>query len=405
MRQPNHRPHIELQLVLSLCMALLWLHASETNAADPLEKELQRALATEVGRQDLPGAIAAVRLAGGPPITVAAGFAERASAIPMEPTHRMLGASIGKTFVAALALALADEGKLALDQRIAHWFGREPWLARLPNGDEITVRMLLNHTSGVPDHVRSSRFLQLRAQGVAADRIFTPLELIGFVLDEAPLFRPGTGFAYSDTNYILAGLILEASGARPVFEAIHERFLLPLALARTNPSNARKLEKLATGYTLAEDAETALVKAGLLLYNPASEWTGGGLVTNPHDLVLWSRALYRGEALHGDYLSELLAPGTREFLPAPYASVFQQYGLGVMLRETAFGRAYGHTGGIPGYSSISSYFPEHDVAVAVMTNRSEGVDRVALERALLAVLACEPNTKRKDASRCMALSR
>ncbi len=107
-------------------------------------------------------------------------------------------------------------------------------------------------------------------------------------------------------------------------------------------------------------------------YNPATEWTGGGLYSNPQDLVRWAKLLYEGRAIEGDYVHELLHSGYRG------ADATAVYGLGAYQYQTSFGAAYGHGGWIPGYNSAMRYFPVERFALAFQINRSYDNDLPAI---------------------------
>jgi D-alanyl-D-alanine carboxypeptidase len=122
---------------------------------------------------------------------------------------------------------------------------------------------------------------------------------------------------------------------------------------------------------------------GELVFDPNTEWTGGGLVTNPQDLVVWAKALYEGRALRREYTRELLTPG---YHPMPKELDDRTaYGLGVQMRMTTLGPVYGHGGYWPGFNSLMGYFPEHGIAVAVQVN-SEGLSGETLQGHLVSVV-------------------
>lgn len=336
-------------------------------AVDPLPVRFQAELDRLRGQLDLPGVTAAYLLPGAVAAAFASGSADRELSLPATVETRMLSGSTGKTFVAALALALQQEGKVDLDDPIARWLGEEPWFARLPNGPAITVRMLLNHSSGLADHVYSEAFgaalLHLRP-----DQQFAPADLIAFILDSPPLFVAGQGYSYSDTNYILAGLILERAGGAPYYQQIQHRFLYPLGLVLTAPSPGRVHPGLAQGY-LSPDGGLAGLGAttldhGLFRFDPGSEWTGGGLVTSPRDLVRWASALYGGRAIGTAAVEEMLA----SIAPGSGKGERSGYGLGVYVWRGEYGPEYGHGGWFPGYRTSFAFYPEHGVAVAAQTN-------------------------------------
>lgn len=181
-------------------------------AADPsgLKTQFQSVLEELHEQYPFPGATAAYSLPDGTVEVVATGLADVESETPMTPHSRMLAASIGKTFVGATAIALEQSGRLNLDEPIARWLSDRTWFSRLPNHESITLRQLLTHSAGLPDHVYSERFAQAyRERWQSATNPFSPDALIDFVLDQPSLFSPGEGWAYSDTGYILVGLIIE----------------------------------------------------------------------------------------------------------------------------------------------------------------------------------------------------
>jgi len=342
--------------------------------AQTLEQQFKAELDALHSEYGFPGATAAWILPGGEAGVVATGFADVEHEIPMTPKARMLAASIGKTFVGATALSLMQEGRLELDAPISQWLADRTWFSRLPNHDTTTLRHLLNHTSGIPNHVDTGEFTEaFAARWRSYANPFPPDALIDFVLDRPPLFEPGEGWAYSDTGYILAGLIIEAATGQSYYEEVQRRFLDPLHLDLTSPSDQFELTGLATGY-LAPDNVLNLptrttTRPGVLVWHPGVEWTGGGLVSNSRDLVVWAKALFEGEAMEGPYRDTLL-----QSVPVAGDVPDIRYGLGIGIYRTGpAGPTYGHGGWIPGYTSSLRYYPDHRIAVAFQINTDIGV--------------------------------
>jgi len=340
-------------------------------AADPAAA-FRHALEALHAEHGFPGATAACVLADGSVLIAATGLADVDAGTPMRPDDRMLAASIGKTLTGAMALALSRQGRLGLDDRLAEWLGDEPWYERLPNHGTITLRHLLRHRSGVPDHVYDEAFGTEFVQRLATGRSFAPRELIGYVLDEEPLFPPGEGFAYTDTGYVLLGLVIEKATGESYYDGVTRRFLEPIGLAQTSPSDRRDLAGLVPGY-LADDnpfglpAKT-LTEDGLLVFHPGLEWTAGGFVSNSRDLARWGAALFGGVAMPGDYLPLLLASA-----PIDPTRPAARYGLGVAeFRGGHFGDVYGHAGWIPGYTSSLRHYTDHGVTIAFQVNTDIG---------------------------------
>ncbi len=356
-------------------LALLSVFVGSAAPADePSSHAAFRAALTRLHAEaGFPGAVAAFARADEPIHVVAVGLSDVESAKPMREDHRMLSGSTGKSFTAAVALSLAQEGRLDLDAPISRWLGDAPWFADLPGGSAITPRMLLRHQSGLRDHVHDPAFQArvARALPTNPDVALPPADLIGFVLDDAPLFAPGTGYAYTDTGYIIAGLVIEAVTGEPYFATLKRRFLEPLGLELTMPADRRDLPGLASGYISGQgmfDLPPKVTEDGTLVYNPASEWTGGGLATNAGDLARWAIALYEGQAMQGPYLDTLLDAVPKDASQRRLHGEDVAYGLGVTLRTTDLGPAQGHRGWTPGYLSVFEYYPDHRLAVALQIN-------------------------------------
>lgn len=164
----------------------------------------------------------------------------------------------------------------------------------------------------------------------------------------------------------------------------------PLHLASTALADRRDLPGLAAGYIGGEapfGLPPKVTAEGRLLYNPATEWTGGGLVTTAADLARWAKALYEGEALSGDYLGDLLDAVPKDSTQQARYGPDVRYGLGVTIRPTDLGTAYGHQGWAPGYLSVFEYYPEHEIAIALQVNESGSHDMAAYALRLARVVA------------------
>jgi len=289
--------------------------------------------------------------------SVATGVADLQTSVPMKTTDRLLAGSIGKTFVSALALQLVQESKLNLDDKISKWLGTESWFSQLPNAKDITLRMLLNHTSGIENHVDVGSFQKQLFKSAAHN--IKHEELIAYVLNKKPLFIAGQGYNYGDTNYILAGMVIEKATGRDLYELITERFLRPLKLDRTIPSNSLTLPEVANGYLEAKP----VVVGGKFTINPQWEWAGGGFASTAEDLARWGYLLYGGEVLPAASMDQLFTTSA--------IGEGTAYGLGAMITRSKWGRAYGHDGEFPGYVSDLRYYSKYKIAISVMVNSDE----------------------------------
>jgi D-alanyl-D-alanine carboxypeptidase len=324
-------------------------------------------------RYGFPGATAAIALPDGTIMSAATGFADIEAGRAMTTETPMLAASIGKSLVAATVLTLESEGLLARDDLLSAHLGDRPWFDALPNSGAITINHLLHHTTGLPDHVHLAEFQQNWTQLTTVEGEFDPERLIAFVAGREPLFEAGQAWAYSDTGYVLLGLVIEQVTGEAWREAVSARLVNPLDLHDTFPSDRPDLPGLAVGYVDPDNAfglpaRTADAE-GRLLWNPAVESAGGGFASTSTDLARWGHLLFGGEAMEPPYLDRLL-DGVPVDAEAP--GIF--YGVGVAIyADTSRGPVFGHGGWIPAYVSSLRHYAAHGVTVAFQINTDIGV--------------------------------
>jgi D-alanyl-D-alanine carboxypeptidase len=239
---------------------------------------------------------------------------------------------------------------------------------------ERTLRSLFNHGPGLSGQGHLESFANSVAhQCRETQHLFSPEDLIEYVFERPALFEAGTSWAYSDTGYILLGLVIEEVTGRSYYEEIRERFLTPFDLRLTTPSDQLLLSGLAAGYMETENAfgfpQKTLQADGRMVWHPGLEWTGGGLVSNAGDLARWGSLLFEGHAMTGDYLTELL-----KGVPVSPDESDIYYGAGVgIYRSGPFGPVYGHGGWIPGYTSSLRHYPDQGVTIAFQINTDIGI--------------------------------
>jgi D-alanyl-D-alanine carboxypeptidase len=291
------------------------------------------------------------------------------------------------TYVSALTLALVQEGKLTLDNKVAEWLNHESWFARVPNTNDLTVRMLLDHTSGIPDYASSPAYQEEFKRRWARNALgpepeFTPREQVAFILDQEPLTAPGERFQFAATNVLLLGLLIEQAAAATFEQELQRRFLQPLALDRTVPARERKLANVVTGHLPADNSlglPPESIQDGKLVLHPALDWAGGGIVSDVADLVRWAKVLYEGKALPGPYLADLVArtQGSEDTSSEWQAAEGSHYGLGVYVQHTGdLGTIYSHDGISPGYTTMVAYCAKFQLAIAVQVNQERDLEIV-----------------------------
>lgn len=338
---------------------------AQTANVNALKQKLQTQLNEWHKNGKFPGAIFAVTLADGTTFALATGVSDREAKTPMRITDRLLSGSVGKTYCAALAIQLIKEGRFALDDKVEKHLGKELWFARLPNAKDITIRQLMNHTSGLVRYEFKEQFTKDLTEKV--DKVWKPEDLIAYVFDTTAPFEAGKGWEYSDTNYIVLGMVIEKVTGKKYYDLVEKRILKPLKIKNTVPSDSRTIKGLIPGYAGEKNpfgGKDAVIEKGKFIINPQFEWTGGGMASTTQDLAVWAKAMYEGRAFSADMLPVML-----DGVPAKLGPDVK-YGLGVIIRPTRLGTAYGHSGFMPGYMTDMMYFPDKKIAVAVQVNSS-----------------------------------
>lgn len=374
-----------------LAITILFCNLLFAQNSTALQQKLQTNLDEWHKAGKFAGATLGVCLADGNCFGLAVGFSDLEKKTPMKPDDLMLAGSTGKTFALAVAMQLVKEGKINLDDKIEKYLGKEVWFNRLPNSKDITVRQLMNHTSGLIRYEFKEQFTKdLTAN---PDKVWKPQELIAYLFDEKAPFEAGKSWDYSDTNYIVLGMIIEKVTGKKFYDLAKNRVIKPLNLKNTFPQDKRVLKGLVQGYAGDKNEFTGkdkVLENGKFIINPQFEWTGGGWMTNSEDLARWAKLMYEGKTFDASLLPEML-----NGVSAPMLGRDTKYGLGVIIRPTRAGLTYGHSGFFPGYMTDMIYFPESKISIAVQVNSSvpqnlgKSLGRVLIESAET-VLGKEP---------------
>ena len=279
-----------------------------------------------------PGAVALLRTPSGT-WHGAAGFSNLSTKTTMRPDDRFWIGSVTKTFLATVVLQLAGEGRLRLDDKVARWF---PGI--VPSAGEISVRQLLNHTSGIYDYFRDPTLMARLSKDRHA--LLTPRAKIARAAAHPLDFRPGSSWSYSNTNYLVLGLIVEKVTGHRIGDELERRIFEPLGLDNTTfASGSRAGVDIVRGYNLMEGTPRDATLDTL-----GGPWADGAIVSNTDDLAHFFEALLGGDLLSKDLLGAMEAT-----VPDPYGGA---YGLGISRRAVWCGAAWGHNGGTPGYLTV-----------------------------------------------------
>lgn len=257
--------------------------------------------------------------------------------------------SVTKQFTAAAIMTLVEDGALDLDSPLSDF---------LPDfdtgGRTITMRQLLNHTSGVPSYTSQPDFFP---KGAPLD--LNHEELLAFIADVSFDFEPGEGWNYSNTGYYLLGMVIEAVDGRTYAAFVQDELFEPLGLTRTRYGSARDIiPNRAQGYDPGPEGE--LMNDALINMNTPG--AAGALISTAGDLVRWQMALTSGRAVSERSYQEMIDSSV------PTGRGDSRYGFGLQISGTGEDRRISHGGGIPGFNSMLTLLPEQNLYVAAISN-------------------------------------
>ncbi|MFH8606397.1 serine hydrolase domain-containing protein [Streptomyces sp. NPDC018029] len=301
--------------------------------------------------EDVPGVTAQATDRRGP-WNAAAGTGDLARNTPRGAHDHYRVGSITKTFVATVLLQLAAEGRLSLDDTVGRWL---PGVVEGNghDGDRITVRQLLNHTSGIFNVTADKGFRQRVFTEEFLDHRYdtwTPRQQVAIAMRHEPDFAPGTAWKYSNTNYVLAGMIIEKVTGTPYARQIERRVIEPLGLRATSaPATKPTLPRPSSrAYTKFSDAPGA-PHHDVTELNPSVAGASGGMISNSADLNRFYTALLRGRLLPKKQLAEM-----KTTVPKGEGQPGGRYGLGIEPVTTSCGTVvWGHGGDIHGSESVA----------------------------------------------------
>lgn len=303
---------------------------------------------------------------------------QKSGADPINADKLFWIASITKTFTAAAILKLVEEGTLSLTDSL-HQF-----LPAYPNIDStITINQLLNHTSGVFNDTENPLYDEMMEED--RSKIWTPEEMITRMV-LAPYFKQGEGWHYSNTDYILLGMIIKEVTGNPLSKEFRDRFYQPLGLNHTFLDAEETITGAFANFWADFDEDGVWEEVPVLSVERYSEtstaWAAGGIFSTAEDIAHWTRALFHGNVLNQAMLDQML-----NFIPGP--AHFPGYGCGVLLYPTSLTggvRAYGHDGNAGYFISDTIYLPDYDVSITILQNEANGTLQTRAREALCRVI-------------------
>ena len=349
-----------LAILLMLMPETVSSQATDTRVL--LTDNLQHKLDSITQKGLVPGVTFAVCFSNGQTTSLASGYADVELQQPMKPNSIMFTGSVGKTFVAAIILQLVDEGSLVLDELASKYLDGQAWFHQIPNAQSITIRMLLNHTAGIPEWAFQPGVWESVHND--PDKTWTAEERMSKVIGLQPSNPAGKGWSYADSHYIILGAIIEQLTGNDYYNELSKRILKPYGLTNTTPAVQRFLPGLVAGYTSLSNELLLPKKVAenqTYAFNPQLEWTGGGLVTNVSDLCVWAKIVWSGKLFAQHTYNQMITA-------VPFKTgLFEDagYGLGCFVGSTNGTSYYGHTGFVPGYITFVQYIPEFGVSLAM----------------------------------------
>lgn len=301
----------------------------------------------------------------GTPIYARAGVATIGTQQPIDPAARFRIGSVTKVFVATVVLQLVGEGRLSLDDTVDHWL---PGVVtgNGNDGTRITVRELLQHTSGLFDYTEDATFTPLyrTAKGFASlqYQTFTPRQLISLAISHPPYFAPGTGYHYSSTGYVTAGQIIQAVTGNTWQTEVQNRIITPLALTGTNTPDANPAlpSPYANGYAIYSSNSSHRIYTETTLDNMTWADAAGSLISTTSDVDTFMSALLRAQILS----PAMLAVMKQDVPVAPNTGL--GIGRGTSTCSDGTVREYwGHSGKVIGYASIAFATTDGNIAATV----------------------------------------
>lgn len=311
--------------------------------------QLQQVVDTYAADHFLPGSVVGVWRPGQDDSVITQGYANVEAKTPMKADDTFIIASTTKSFVGTVALQLIGEGKLSLDSKLSEF---QP---DFPNGANITVKQLLNMTSGIYDYSTDPKVVAQLAENPA--KVWPREELVSLAAAGTPYFAPGQGWHYSNSNTVLIGLIIEKVTGNPLEEELATRITTPLGLTSTLlPADAAQNVTTATGYNLDEDNGTFLASPNV---DPSFLWAAGAMISNLADLKVWAEALGTGKMITPELQQQRtqFQTITLDGVPPFYAAMDPGYGLALERYELPPNEFIGHSGKTSNFNTQMYYQP------------------------------------------------
>ncbi|MBY8826233.1 serine hydrolase domain-containing protein [Sphingomonas colocasiae] len=335
-------------------------------------KAIDRVLAGELAKGKLAGAVVGILQNGRVTLVKGYGMADLEDGQPVKPDTIFRIGSVTKQFTAAMLLLLVERGQVSLSDPISKYF------PDFPKAEGITVRHLLNHTSGIHSYTDQAFWEAKSPLGVRMWRAHTMPELVTGIAAQDNLtdFPVGTDYRYNNSAYVMAGALVEKLTGKPYALALDEMIAKPLGLADTAYDDELTIvPRRAKGYGLRSDR---LINAEALSVSISGG--AGGMRSTASDLLRWHAALFGGKLLKPESLALMLEPTklkdgrttSQSRKPGADGRPPLDYGLGIAFGTRDGRRLIGHGGAINGFASSLYTFPDRSTTIVVLANTDNG---------------------------------
>ena len=372
---------ISCLILFTFLLQIILLGACNDVKQDPIPEILQQL----VKENEIPGLNFSIIYNDGTQKNYSSGLANLKTREKLNTDHVMFSGSVGKTYAVAVLMQLVEENRVDLKALFLDYFPDHEWLNKLPNIEDITVEMLLQHTSGLPRYINHQEVWDALKNN--PDRVWTYHDRLSYIFNDEPVHKVGKGWAYSDTNYILIGMLIEKITGSAYYDEVKERILTLENFANTYPSIKRAIKNLPTGYSKLDSffrMPEIVVEDGVYVFNPQMEWTGGGMALTTSDLAKWAEIYFEAKAFSKEMLGKITTVNSNG---KDVIGKGSSYGMGCFIYETELGIAHGHTGFVPGFVSIFAYYPKQKLAVALQVNCDYAAKEMSLVDYLDRILA------------------
>lgn len=288
-------------------------------------------------------------------LQLAKGYSNLATKTKLQKQDRFITGSISKIFIGVISVKLAETGTFSLDDNIKLWLPPEI-SNHIPNIDKITIRNLLSHTSGIVNYTEIPAVLQDFLTDPYTKR--SELDVFSYVADLPLLFEPGTAFSYSNTNYVLMGVIINSATNKHFTQVIREQIIQPLALNNTFHLAESSDNYLDYSHGYMEFSKVLLDTHDML---PNFAFADGSIVSTSKDLSVFIQAIFTNQ----NFISPTLLA---TLLSSPVST--SRYGLGMNIYYENYTLGYGHRGAEPGYRAFLSYIPANNETIVSFVNAS-----------------------------------